>query len=166
MQFSVSSRGNQVLIYEGFEYLKFREKNNFITWRCRLNRINHCHSTLKTEDNNIISGSTSHSHNSCPQEAAKKVAWQEMKAEVKGIGVSTRNAMGKVLAELNNDIFIQIPKKSSLERNLRRFKQNVISTHVNANFLIPEKYEEMISYDSGVNDVDRILVIGDRDLLS
>jgi len=65
---------------------------------------------LKTEDNNIISGPTSPSRNSFPQEAVKKLTWQEMKAEVKGIGVSTRNAMGKVLAELNNDILIQMPK--------------------------------------------------------
>ena len=59
-----------------------------------------------------------------------------------------------------------MPKESSLLRSLRcHNKSEHLSNPTRANFIIPEKYNHLILHDSGVDDAERFIVLGDKDLL-
>ncbi|XP_053148756.1 uncharacterized protein LOC128343547 isoform X2 [Hemicordylus capensis] len=166
MEFSRSQKNNKVMIYLGFEYLAFRTVNGVVTWRCRQNRSIKCHSIIKTKDGNIVQEPTEHCHDSCPQKAAANVARSKMRQDMRAVSATPRNVMGNVLSGLSNDILAHIPRQSSLARSLlyHRTDSN-LSNPKPINVHIPEKYSQLILHDSGVENLDRILVLGDRDLM-
>ena len=59
-----------------------------------------------------------------------------------------------------------MPKQSSLARNLLNHrKDGNLPNPTTINVDIPEKYSQLVLHDSGVDDPDRILVLGDKELL-
>ncbi|XP_077119382.1 TIMELESS-interacting protein isoform X1 [Ranitomeya variabilis] len=166
MEFSKSQRNNKVMIYLGFEYLAFRTINAVVTWRCRLHRSSKCHSILKTKDGNVVQEPTEHCHDSCPQKAEANVARSKMREDMRAVSATPRNVMGKVLSVLSNDVLAHMPRQSSLARSLvyHRTDGNLPNPKT-IHFCIPEKYSQLILHDSGKEDRNRILVLGDRDLM-
>ncbi|XP_069618197.1 uncharacterized protein [Ranitomeya imitator] len=156
MEFSKSQRNNKVMIYLGFEYLAFRTINAVVTWRCRL-----CHSVLKTKDGNVVQEPTEKCHDSCPQKAEANVARSKMREDMRAVSATPRNVMGKVLS-----VLAHMPRQSSLARSLvyHRTDGNLPNPKT-IHFCIPEKYSQLILHDSGKEDRNRILVLGDRDLM-
>ncbi|KAK8373303.1 hypothetical protein O3P69_007875 [Scylla paramamosain] len=63
----------------------------------------------------------------------------------------------------------RLPSKSSLERSVRRKRQrtdNAREIPHTRNFDIPPEYQEIILHDSGVDDVDRIICMGDINIVT
>ncbi|KFM58704.1 hypothetical protein X975_17494, partial [Stegodyphus mimosarum] len=167
MEFSRTQKGKEVLIYSGFEYLKFRTVNGVVTWRCRRHRSTRCHSFLKTKDGSIMKEPTEHCHDSCPQKVIANAARSQMREDMKSVAATPRNVIGNVLSGLSNDVLACFPKQSSLTRNLLHHrKEGYLPNPSNTNFEIPEKYINLVLYDSGADDINRILVLGDKELLA
>lgn len=168
MEFSLTQRGNHVLLYEGYEYTKYREKeNDEITWRCRVYFSSKCRAFLRTYDDNIIGIVPQHCHDSNPQKAQASIIKIKMKQDMKAVGASARNVLGNNLSGVNMDVLQHLPKQSSLTRNLFRSKVlNYAPNPATTNFLIPENYADIILYDTGADDSERILAIGNNHLLS
>lgn len=168
MDLSNNQRGNTVLTYLGFEYNKFRENNitNVVTWRCRQYKSSRCKAFIKTNEGNIVGAPSTHSHDSCPQKANANIAMRKMKERIKHVGATPRNVIGNELIGLTNDVLAHLPKQSSITRNLLRHKKGDHLPNPNTpDFQIPEKYANLILHDSGIEDPDRILAIGDLDLM-
>ena len=168
MDFSKNQRGNAVLTYLGFEYNKFRENTTtgVITWRCKQHKSSRCKAFIKTNEGNVIGAPSPHSHDSCPQKAKANIAMRRMKECIKHVGATARDVIGSELIGLNNDVLCHLPKQSSIVRSMLRHKQRDHLPNPNTpDFSIPEKYIHLILHDSGVDDPDRILVIGDLDLM-
>ena len=87
MEFSLTQKGNQVLLYQGFEYTKYRQnENGVVTWRCRDYFATKCRVFLKTHDKNIIGEVPIHCHDSNPHKAYAKMLKVKMKADMKAVG--------------------------------------------------------------------------------
>lgn len=107
-----------------------------------------------------------HSHDSCPQKALASKVYEEMKLKMKEIGATSSKITNLTMQETKQEAWSYLPKKASMKRSLQNHKvRNSIANPITANFEIPEQFAEMILYDSGVNDEQRILAIGDREFL-
>lgn len=169
MEFSRSQGGNEVLSYQGFEYLYFRNNNGVLTWRCRQNRAMKCHANIKTHNNTIVRPPMDHCHDACcPQKVEANLARSLMKQAMKSaVSATPRNVMGSVLSHVSSDVLAHVPKQSSLSRTLLRHrKDGNVPNPGTINFVIPDKYTDFVLHDSGVNDPDRILILGDFELLN
>lgn len=168
MEFSLTQRGNHVLLYGGYEYTKYREnEKDEITWRCRVYFATKCRAFLRTYGDNIIGIVPQHCHDSNPQKARASIIKIKMKQDMKAVGATPRNILGNNLLDVNMDVLQHLPKLSSLTRNLFRSKVlNYTPNPATANFFIPESYGDLILHDTGAYDSERILAIGDNNLLS
>lgn len=128
MEFTLTQKDNQVLIYDGHEYSKFREReeNNgvVVTWRCRVHHATKCHALLRTRGEVVIGDIPNHCHSANPQKVQTNVLKRKMKEEINSLGATSTNVIGNVLTGVANDILEHLPKKSSLVRNLALYKQD------------------------------------------
>ncbi|XP_055615447.1 uncharacterized protein LOC129777857 isoform X2 [Toxorhynchites rutilus septentrionalis] len=166
MELSTSQKDNRVLIYNGFEYLYAKTLNGIDTWKCRENRQSKCHSRMKTRNNDIIQEPSSHSHDACPQKAEANIAKRRMVEAMAEINATARNVIGETLSKLSTDVIAYLPKQSSLARTLRNHRvMKHLPNPPTADFAIPEKYRDLVLHDSVLDGSNRILILGDRDLM-
>lgn len=171
LEFSMTQRGNQTLLFRGYEYTRYRETGSgVISWRCRVCSATKCRALLRTREQYIIGEVPQHCHDSNPQKAQANILKTMMKQDIKEAGATPRNVIGNILSEVSSDILEHLPKQSSLVRNLLKHKDTNISNSATAAFIIPnpataafditEKYADLILHDTGADDPDRILAIG------
>ena len=139
-----------------------------IVFSTRQNRAMKCHANIKTHNNTIVRPPTDHCHDACPQKVEANLARSLMKQAMKSaVSATPRNVMGSVLSHVSSDVLAHIPKQSSLSRTLLRHrKDGNVPNPGTINFVIPDKYTDFVLHDSGVNDPDRILILGDFELLN
>ena len=173
VEFSKTQKGNQVLIFEGHEYRRFREARKVdgttvISWRCRKSHptSENCRAILRTTDGNITGNVPLHSHDSCPQKAKANILRSKMKENMKNIGATPSIVIGSAIIGVRKEVLSYLPKPSSLTRSLQNHRQaGHLPNPTTPNFTIPVKYSQMVLHDSGEDDPERILAIGDEDLL-
>jgi hypothetical protein len=174
MEFYLSTRGGKIMAYQGFEYKLHKSLNGIAQWRCKNQQQLRCKYWMKVtvdERPQIITEPTEHSHDSFPQKIKANIAMQKMKETINSLGANPRNVMGTVLNELqlSQEVQAHMPKNASITRTLNRIKKkargnDIVDPEI-AQFPIPLKYRAMILRDSGEEDPDRILAIGDLELL-
>ncbi|EFA12201.1 hypothetical protein TcasGA2_TC005116 [Tribolium castaneum] len=85
---------------------------------------------------------------------------------MQSISATTRSVIGNTLKEVRDEVLAYMPKPTSLARSLRHHRQqHTIANPKTMHFDIPEKYQHLILYDSGLYEEDRILVLGDKELM-
>lgn len=170
MEFSLNAKNNSVLTYRGYEYNKHRQnkKDGTILWRCKECRHYRCKSYIKTNQdmNEIVLPPSSHCHDSCPQKAQANIIMSNLKFSVKHAGGDPKNMIKNEMVNLNEDILVHLPKKASIDRLLSRYRANErLPNPTTPNFRISDEFIHLVLYDSGENDPDRILAIGDVEML-
>lgn len=167
MEFFLTQKGNDALLYQGYEYTKYRENGNgVISWRCRSYFGTKCRAFLRTKDENVIGEVPQHCHDSNPQKAQANILKCRMKLNMKEVGATPKIVIGDILSEVNTDILEHLPKLSSLSRNLLKHKEPAHVPSNDTDCIIPKMFAEMILYDSGADDPERILAIGNEELFS
>lgn len=123
MEFFKNMRGNQSLLYDGFEYNKSRVSTNGVsTWRCKLTRTLGCKAIMKTKKDEIFIQPSPHCHKPSPQKAIVNVTLSKMKNNIKRDGANIKNVIEKEINSLDDAVINHLPKKASIERFLRRHK--------------------------------------------
>ncbi len=170
MDFSTTTKGKPLLRYEGHEYiLKRRNLDGSKVWRCILARKYKCPSTLLVHDD-IIREPGRHCHETdLVRSKAKEVA-VGLKASVRNQpGVATRQIVARVLQNVPEEVMAVLPKKQTLMhavQNERKALGGAVPNPHDRHFQVPAEYQELVLYDSGADDDDRILILGDRDLVT
>ena len=165
-----SSRGGDILQYLGHEYLKKDQpnRNGDQIWRCRFYNKFKCRSRTVTNGELIVKEPSEHCHAAdCVQSSANALL-SKMRCDAASNQDSSRNILGDNILQATDDVLSKLPKKSLIERNLRRIRQknNAVAPDPNSiNFDIPNEYEDLIIHDSGREDPQRILMIGDQNSL-
>lgn len=166
---SKSNKGGEVLRYEGLDYLhKKTSLNGNITWRCRYHKQKTCKSTLITNLGEIIRYPNDHSHLGSPIKSEACAILSQIKESASTSKASTRAIIGEHVMNTRLETLHRFPKKSSVERKIQRVREkvNLPAPHpTTLNFEIPLDYLDMVHYDSGEEDPDRILAFGDRQII-
>ncbi|XP_076813496.1 uncharacterized protein LOC143460026 [Clavelina lepadiformis] len=125
MEYSTTERGGTVLLYKGHEYLQKRMKQDgVIYWRCRQYFKNKCPSTLVTSYDDIVKEPGTHCHvGDCIQVTANATV-AKMRDRAYSCKETTRNILGVHLVNVDENVLARMPKRSTLERNIRRRRQN------------------------------------------
>lgn len=174
--FGVSKRGKRTLIHLNFEYWRVRENSEGQTkWRCCKCETFHCRATLLTAGDVIIGKqSPDHTHNGNVATALARKAIGDMKKKMKETVATPSSSSGSVMAGLGPHVLMALPKRSSLNRVLRRHRQQELISDVNQqtlppapsdlNFEFPPRFDHLRLFDSGPGN-DRLIILGDRLLL-
>ena len=86
----------------------------------------------------------------------------------KAVAGSTRDIFGTGILNVDEAFIARLPKKSSLERKICRSKSTANIPYpdpTTGNFVIPGEFRELVIHDTGVEDPERILALGDPEIL-
>ena len=92
-----------------------------------------------------------------------------MKSLITGIGATPSAVIGNQSQNLSSERVMRLPKKPSLLHTLQRVTQNSDAFGHPPNsidFEIPQKFKEVLLYDSGIEDLERFLLFGDQELIA
>ena len=113
-------------------------------------------------------GCSNHSHNGDPILPQVRAVQSELRTRAAGTMDSTRMVLTSNLLGLSTDVLQRLPKRSSMEDNVRakrRAKNPIDPNPQGLDFEIPEQFREMVLYDSGSADPFRFLILGNQDLM-
>ena len=170
-----SKRGKKTLIYRGFEFWKHRVMNNgHIIWRCNKYRIFKCKATVEADGIRVFgSGIVEHNHEGNVAIALARRALGKMKKKIENISSNPCTIRATVTSQLPAYVLMALPKRTSVNRILRRHRQKTLytdenksqlTTPTNMDFLIPKIYANFVLFDSGPGS-DRIIIFGCQELL-
>ena len=170
---SSTERGAEVRTEGGYQYVMRKDrlgKNGERTWRCREQRKYRCSASIKTLNGQILEGQGQviHSHVGDPILTKVREVQSVIRNKASTSHDTTRSVLAENLVGQNQDILQWLPKRTSLEDNIRSKRRagNPIDPNPqDLGFEIPEKYQDIVLHDTGVDDPERILVLGSRELL-
>ena len=173
MDAAKTERGGDVLCVDGFDYVERKDRrgrDGSRAWRCREFRKNKCPATLKTLNGNVVEdlGCNHHSHGGDPFLPKVREIQSLMRAQAASTMDTTRTVVSSYLVNVSQDVLQRLPKRSSLEDNVRAKRRATNPVNPNPqslNFQMPEKFQDMVLYDSGQEDPLRILILGKQELM-
>ena len=124
---------------------------------------------MQTEGDSVTKEPGVHTHSGDPVTAQVQQVVSTLHSFAEDSSDSVRNCVANSVTSATCDVMQRLPSKSSLERSVRRKRQrtdNAREIPHTRNFDIPPEYQEIILHDSGVDDVDRIICMGDINTVS
>ena len=177
IEIGTSKRGRQTAIYNNYEfwYEKSNKQGQRI-WICTKNRSFKCPARMKTDQNLVIGNlNPEHNHSGNVSTALARKAIGTMKKNMTETIATPSSSQGSVIVQLPGHVQMALPKRASLSRVLRRHRQIKMMVADNGaalppiptdkSFNIPARFQDFLLHDSGPGE-DRLLIFGDRELLS
>ena len=168
--FTVSTRGNPLLVIDSHQYYQKRETLNYTTWRCVNCNTLKCKSTVHTRGTEIIKKPSDHNHGTHAGESEARQVIQKIKEN--SLQKTATVAVAETVLQHTSEIATQLalPRKQYLVRTANRHRQlhsDLPKEPIpsNRHFEIPEAHRDFVLYDTGIYDPERILVFGDQDML-
>jgi hypothetical protein len=172
--FGVSKRGGNTVIFRGFEYWKHREmKDGNVVWRCCKNRTMKCKATIITKGEIVVRNQeTNHTHQGNAATSLARRAIGEMKSRLADNLSTPSTSQTAVMSSLPDAVLMALPKRSSVSRVLRRYRQKnegqegevLPPIPSDTTFEIPERFRNFVLFDSGPSE-RRIIILGCTELL-
>lgn len=170
----VSKRGQKTAIFRGFEYWKHREgKDGYVVWRCCRRRTAKCNATIITKEDIVIKNQEMvHSHEGNLATSLARRAVGEMKSRLMDNLATPSTSQAAVMNSMPDNVLMALPKRSSVSRVLRRYRQKRAGLDgeimpplpADTTFEIPERFRDFVMFDSGPGD-SRIILFGCTELL-
>ena len=160
-----------MLRYKGHEYhVKKANKDGSCAWRCGNFRKFKCTVTMSTNGDLITREPGHHCHETDPVGSKAKEVKVGIKQDVQvQPDVATRQVVGRALGDVSPEVMIRLPSRRALCQSVqiqrRRQGGQLDPNPQSRNFAIPGKYRNLVQHDSGENDNNRILILGDQDLI-
>ena len=167
-----TQREGEVREEGGFHYVMRKDrigKNGERTWRCRMQRKYGCKASIRTKDG-IVQGNEEpvHSHTGDPVKNDVLRVQSLLRTKASSTLDTTRSVLADCLTGVSQDTLQRLPKRPSLDDNIRakrRVGNPVEPNPQNLGFEIPEKYRNVLLHDTGIANPNRILMFGSRELL-
>ena len=169
-----SERKKDKATVEGFIYTLNRYSNDIEYWVCEKRGV--CKARIHTRSNNIIKPTTSseliseHCHGPDSAKLEMLKAYNRLKTEASESEMSTRSLLSKAVQSLPAESINKLPKLDSVKKTIRNCKRIQDDDFGNpttcAEIVIPNSYalthkgENFLLFDSGIGDVNRLLLFG------
>ena len=172
-----SIRGKNKIILNGFIYVKQKNlANNVISYECERRRgtgkeLSECKAKVKVngEDLSVVSYLHAHSHAADSARCEMVQARARIKRKAEETEETPQQILGHELQQLSQQAAVQMVPLRHVRRTIRMTKQRKNAVHPipsDRTFEIPEEYrslqngENFLLHDSGMDDLNRILVFG------
>lgn len=176
-EYGQSTHGERTFILNGYEYCKHRQTvEGHVVWRCRLARTLKCKANLLADGLKVVrQNNEEHNHEANIATALARKAVGEMKKKTTEVLAGPSAIQTSIAATLAPHILMALPKRLSLNRQLRRHKQKLRDSGMDdeialppcptdLDFDIPPRFADIVLYDSG-SGADRLLLLGCPELL-
>lgn len=174
--YGCSQQGQRTLIYRGYEYRKDRDNVCGTTaWRCKDGHRFHCKARLVSNGTRIVGDrQPDHTHAGNMATSLARKAVGEMKNVLDGPTATVSSSQAAVISTLDDQVLMALPRRALLARTLQRRRQKLTASDndgnplppapVNMMFDIPNRFADMILFDSGPGK-NRIILLGCQELL-
>ena len=168
---SKSERNNDVLMHGGHEFLRRKDRvgrNNEFHWRCRYTRKCGCKARVVTLAGAIVAEHGTHCHEGDPYQVQAHHLAATIRQEASTSGESTRNVLGNSVVGASLDVMARMPKRHSMEDNIRSLRNRgnpLPEVPRDRRFVIPDEFADLVVRDTGMDDPERIIMMGDPNLL-
>ena len=127
---NTTERGVEVRIEGGFQYVMRKDrvgKNGERTWRCRDQRKYRCSASIKTLNGQILEGPGQilHSHVGDPIMPEVMKVQSLLRTKANTSHDTTRSTLAEYLVGLNQNVLQRLPRRTSLEDNIRDLKEEL-----------------------------------------
>lgn len=160
LKFIKSIRGNNKLVSKEFIYVKDKNGDNKIMWKCEYFKSKMCKARVHTSNDKVICSINRHNHRA---DLAKVLADTAVNLLERKAAETTKSPYA-IIAEVSKDIHIavasKLPSINQLKKTTNRIKRNMSEHPPNPdkvnNFIIPNKYtktndnQQFLIYDSGM----------------
>jgi len=134
-----------------------------------------CKARLITFGNRIVSNrQPEHTHSGNVATALARKAVGDMKTKINEMNTTSSSSQASVVATLDNDVLMALPKRKTVARTLQRARQKATTAAAGGTplppvpsdlqFAIPSAFMDMVLYDSGPSD-GRMILMGCAELL-
>jgi FLYWCH zinc finger domain len=166
-----SNRGRRTLILNSNEFWFAKEyRSGNILWYCRQRRRRLCHASVETleDGETIFRANNYHSHDNDVVGINVRRTVRQMQHQITQLGATPAAVIATNARQLSPTEQIGLPYEPSLRRRLQRTRSAAINQGSpiprDRNFIIPNKFSEMVLADSGPGQ-DRIIMLGITELL-
>lgn len=174
-----SSKNMEKAYIEGFIYTLNKSSPQLSHWVCE-NRGT-CKARISTNDANVVKPTSvpdihsSHTHGSNTSRVEMIKGITKMKTRAENSEESTRFIFASGIETMTDSAISTLVKFDSLKRTIRRHKSGREDFNISTSaedITIPEKFrttlkgQSFLLFDSGIGDVNRILVFGTHQMLS
>ncbi len=154
-----------------YQEQKKNSKKTRVYWEC-IKRKQFCKARLitksKSENYELLSSVLEHNHASSKDKVEARKAMNEMKEMAQNEYIATRSVIANVVSDIDEQVKAQMPHTSLMARNIRNWRQKHLDAppipNARSGFEIPAQYaqfnegESFLLHDSGIDDLDRILI--------
>ena len=169
-EFSLTSKNKRMLIVDGFEFYLKRENVNSTNWNCSKYQSLKCRTIAVTRGTELVEIRGDHNHDAKLAPAQKRQIVAEIKKNSEKFTPAVAIADALEPVSLNFAVQLELPSKHNLIRTSERVRQrkdvgeNPIPS--DRHFDIPQEFADFILHDTGKEDSERIIVFGDRFMLT
>lgn len=162
-----TTKGKALFAYNGHEYLLKRVNSDGIaTLRCRqYGAATKCPSFMKILNGNVHKEPTSHCHESNLVKATVRQLQEQLKDNATSqVGTSTATVIADVTQNANDVTKANLPNRQALRKTVTRKRKAEDGAPPNPStrdFQIPVDFQPLVLHDSGHDNPDRILFLGD-----
>ena len=127
--FGVTSKGKPMVIHKQYQFVKHRKyASGNIQWRCKLYQSSKCQARLTTKNDEIVSNcDPEHNHSGNKEDILARQAIVEMKDKMSDISATPSVVIASVVAQLEPDALMALPRKQTLQRTLNRKRRKLQS---------------------------------------
>jgi len=122
-----TTKGKPLLKHGGFEYIQRKmNKDGSQCWRCIHSKMFKCPSSMTTSDGRIVRRPSAHTHETDLIRSEAKELTKRLKATVQAQpGVATRQLVARALTDVNDEVLVVLPQKSTLMNVVRRERRTI-----------------------------------------
>src|ERR1051325_1749094 len=175
LEYGISSKGKQTLIYKNYEYVKDVENVcGTVAWRCRFYQSAKCKARVTTGGGRVVSNrEPEHNHSGNIATSLARKAVGEMKEKMCELSATPGSSQAAVMTDLDDHVLMALPKRTTVSQALRRHKVKIGSASsgiilppipVDLTFAMPDLFSDIVQFDSGPGD-NRIIIISCPELL-
>ena len=179
MEFTKTSKGKDMLIDGGYLYVFNKDLADDVqSWECTERRkMSSCKARVKLLNNQIIDRVNTHTH----APSGTRVEMQKVRTAIKRRAETTLDAPHRIisdgLAQASQAVAVNMPRLDNVKRAVRRYREGDNALPANPhhraaipvipqNFAVTTHGDRFLLHDSGVGDVNRILVFATDDALA
>jgi hypothetical protein len=170
MNFITTEKGKRKLIINGYMYV-FQKilADEVSSWECVLRRKGHCNARVKiTATDEFIEHTNEHTHPSSEINCELSTITSNLKRRATDTMDTSQQILGAELTNISEGAAVNLPIIDHLRRNIRRTRENRDAPPLPANreaipdlpneFRITSNGEPFLIFDSGIGDLNRILI--------